>query len=84
MPVISRYEGYVISIRLRNKEHNLPHLHVRYGESEAVFNLENGELTEGMIPRKGQEYIKEFISHYHDKLILMWETQNFEKLPSLR
>ena len=45
MPVISRYEGYVISIRLRNKEHNPPHLHVRYGESEAVFNLENGELT---------------------------------------
>ena len=54
MPVLSRYEGYIISMRLRNKEHNPPHLHVSYGEHEAVFALEDGELLEGMIPRKGQ------------------------------
>lgn len=84
MPVLSRYEGYIISMRLRNKEHNPPHLHVSCGEHEAVFALEDGELLEGMIPRKGQEYMKKFIMHYHDKLMEMWETQNFEKLPSLK
>lgn len=83
MPVLSRYEGYIISMRLRNKEHNPPHIHVSYGECEAVFALENGELLEGMLPRKGQEYMKKFILHYHDKLMQMWETQNFEKLSPL-
>lgn len=83
MPVLSRYEGYTISMRLRNKEHNPPHIHVTYGEQEGVFSIETGELIEGMIPKRGQEYVKEFVLHYHDKLMDMWETQNFEKLPSL-
>ena len=83
MPVLSRYEGYIISMRLRQKEHNPPHLHVSYGNKEAMFSLEDGEMLEGMIPRKGQEYVKKFILHYKDRLMSMWETQNFEKLPSL-
>ena len=48
-----------------------------------MFLLLNGTILEGDIPSKGQELIKEFILHYQDKLITMWETQQFETLPSI-
>lgn len=83
MPVLSRYEGYIITMRLRNKEHNPPHIHVAYGNDEAIFTISDGEMSDGMIPKKGQKYIKEFILHYQDRLMEMWETQNFEMLPPL-
>lgn len=36
------------------------------------------------MPVKGQTYVKEFIEHYRDRLIKMWETQEFEVLPAIR
>jgi hypothetical protein len=29
------------------KQHNYPHIHVRFAEHEAVFRIPNGELLEG-------------------------------------
>lgn len=84
MPVLSRYKGYIISMRLKNKEHNPPHIHVTYGDDEGAFTINDGELYDGWIPKKGQKYIKEFILHYKDKLLEMWKTQDFVELPPLK
>ena len=35
------------------------------------------------MPNKGQKMVKEFIEHYRDRLLVMWETQQFEELPPL-
>lgn len=35
------------------------------------------------MPAKGQILVKEFIEHYRDKLLAMWETQQFEVLPPI-
>lgn len=80
MPTICRYEGYTIAMRLRSKEHEPPHVHISYGEKEAVFSLETGEMIDGMIPKKGQAWAKRFIIHYKDRLYEMWEKQNYERL----
>ncbi len=84
MPVIARFHGIVIKMYLRQKEHNPPHIHAIYGECVGMFSLENGEMFEGDVPAKGQLYVKEFIEHYRDRLIKMWETQEFEVLPEIR
>lgn len=83
MPVISRFHGIVIKMYLRQKEHNPPHIHAIYGECVGMFSLSDGEMFEGDIPTKGQQLVKKFIDHYRDKLIEMWETQQFEVLPSV-
>lgn len=46
MPVIARFNGVIIKMYLRQKEHNPPHI--------------------------------------RDKLIKMWETEQFEVLPEIR
>mgnify|MGYP006387406333 FL=1 len=83
MPVISRFYGIVIKMYLRKKEHNPPHLHAIYGEYMGMFSLENGEMFEGDMPSKGQVLVKEFIEHYRERLIMMWNTQQFEVLPPI-
>lgn len=83
MPVISRFYGIVIKMYLRQKEHNPPHIHAIYGECIGVFSLQNGEMFEGDIPLKGQALVKSFIEHYKERLLIMWETQQFEVLPPI-
>lgn len=81
MPVISRFNGIVIRMYLRQKEHNPPHIHAVYGEYIGLFSLLDGNMFEGDIPIKTQKMIKEFIIYYKERLIEMWKTQQFEVLP---
>ncbi len=81
MPVISRFHGITIKMYLRQKEHNPLHIHAIYEDCVGMFSLIDGEMFEGDIPSKGQQMVKEFIKHYRSKLLEMWETQDFEKLP---
>ena len=83
MPVISRFYGITIKMYLRQKEHNPPHIHAIYGEYVALFSLIDGEMFEGYIHMKGQQMVKEFVEYYRDRLLIMWETQNFEVLPPI-
>lgn len=83
MPVISRFEGIVIKMYFRTKEHNPPHIHAIYGEYIGVFSLKDGEMFQGDLPIKEQRLVKEFIDFYRDRLLVMWATQKFEMLPSI-
>jgi len=83
LPVIARFHGITIKMYLRQKEHNPPHIHAIYGEYIGMFSLEDGEMFEGDIPRKGQELIERFIAYYRERLYRMWETQEFEILPPI-
>lgn len=52
MPVISLFYGLIVSLYyFDNKQHKLPHIHVRYGEMEGVFAIEDGALIEGSLPK---------------------------------
>lgn len=83
MPVISRFEGIVIKMYFRTKEHNPPHIHAIYGEYIGVFSLKDGEMFQGDLPIKEQRLVKDFIDFYRDRLLVMWVTQKFEMLPSI-
>lgn len=83
MPVISRFQGIIIKMYLRQKEHNPPHMHAIYGEYIGMFSLSDGEMFEGDIPSKEQRLIKEFVLKYGEELLKMWETQQFFTLEPL-
>lgn len=83
MPVISRFQGIIIKMYLRQKEHNPPHIHAIYGEYIGMFSLSDGEMFEGDIPSKEQRLIKEFVLKYGEELLKMWETQQFFTLEPL-
>lgn len=83
MPVIARFNGITIRMYLRQKEHNPPHVHATYGEYLGLFSLYDGDMFEGDISFKEQRMVKDFILHYKDRLLEMWEEQSYELLPPI-
>ena len=83
MPTISVFYGITVVLRLRNKEHNPPHLHAYYGGYSAVFSIETGEMLQGLFTSKGKKLVKEFILKYQNELLEMWATNVFRQLPGL-
>ena len=84
MPTISTFYGIIILMHLRNKEHNPPHIHAIYGDEEATFYIESGEIYQGEFPKNGEKLVKQFIKQNKAKLLEMWETEKYEKLPPIK
>jgi len=65
------------------KEHEPSHLHALYGEHVGIFDLRTLEMTDGDLPGKAQELVKEWMARHQADLLKMWITQDFKKLPPL-
>ena len=83
MPEISRFYGIIIKMFFKPKEHEPSHIHALYGEYMGVFDLKTLTMTEGDLPKKAQELVKEWLTTHQMELLKMWEEQNIRKLPPL-
>ncbi|MFZ4524675.1 MAG: DUF4160 domain-containing protein [Chlorobium sp.] len=53
MPVISMFYGIIIQLLFYdNKEHNHPHIHAKYGEFAAAFDIETADILAGTLPSR--------------------------------
>ena len=84
MPTISQFYGILILMHISRKEHNPPHIHAIYGEYEATFAIDSGELLHGVFPAKGTILVKEFIGINRSSLLDMWNSETYRKLPPLK
>lgn len=74
MPTISMFYGIVVSLYFYdNKQHNLPHIHVRYQDTKAIFSIETSEMIEGDLPKKQQKLVLAWMEIHHDELVADWE-----------
>ena len=58
---------------LDNKQHNLPHLHVRYQDEEAVVSVIDGQLLDGTLKTNKMKLVQAWIEIHNDELIADWE-----------
>jgi hypothetical protein len=87
MPEISRFFGIVITMYA--KDHVPPHFHARYGDEQALFSIENGEVIEGSISRRALRLIQDWTELHRDELFFNYqesqkETPNFKKIAPLK
>ena len=80
MPTISIFYGITIMMYVTSKDHNPPHIHAFYGSESAPFLISTGEIMEGKFPKSGARLVKEFILHYQQELLEMWETETYKHL----
>lgn len=83
MPEISRFYGIVIKMFFKPKEHEPPHIHALYGEYIGIFDLKSHEMTDGDLPLKAQNLVKEWLQINESHLQKMWNSQKLSKLPPL-
>ena len=74
MPVISMFYGLIISMYyLDTKQHNHPHIHVKYGEQEAIYQIPDGFLLEGSLPSNKEKLIQAWIEIHKEDLMADWQ-----------
>ena len=56
-----------------NKKHNLPHIHVKYQEQEAVFTIPNGNIIEGSIKSNKRKLVEAWIEIHQEELMADWD-----------
>ncbi len=83
MPIIARFYGLIIKMYFQQSEHNPPHFHVIYGEYMGAIDIQTLNMIEGDLPQKAQALVKEWAAKHQDKLLHIWNTQEFVKLPPL-
>ena len=80
MPTIARFYNIIIKMHYLEDEHCPPHIHAWCNGNEGVFNISSCELIRGFLPNKIIGHVKDFINQHKDRLLEMWNKQNFEKL----
>ena len=83
MPEIARFYGIIIKMFFKPKEHDPAHIHALYNEFIGVFDIHTYEMTEGDMPLRAQQLVKEWLAVHKDELLKMWQTQHIVKLPPL-
>lgn len=74
MPVISMFYGLIVSMYfLDTKQHNLPHVHVRYNQTEGIYEIPNGNLLAGNLPVNKEKLVKAWIEIHQDELMANWQ-----------
>ncbi|MDD2652194.1 MAG: DUF4160 domain-containing protein [Sulfurimonas sp.] len=74
MAIISMFYGIIISMYyFDNKQHKIPHIHVKYQDEEAVFSIPNGEILEGTMKSSKRKLVVALIEIHQDELMADWE-----------
>lgn len=81
MPEICRFFGIVITMYYH--EHNPPHFHVRYNDLEAIFDIQEGAFSQGILPSRQARLVLAWYELHKDELLTMWNTKEFHSLKPL-
>lgn len=57
---------------LDNKQHNLPHINVKYQDEEAVISLIDGQLLEGTLKTNKMKLVQAWIEIHNEELMADW------------
>ena len=56
-----------------NKQHKLPHIHVKYQDDEVVISIPDGEILEGSIPKNKMKLVEAWVELHKEELMADWE-----------
>ena len=74
MAIISMFYGIIISMYyLYNKQHNLPHIHVKYQDEEAIISVPDGLLIDGILKANKMKIVQAWIEIHQEELLADWE-----------
>ena len=73
MPVISMFYGVIVMMYyFDNRRHHEPHIHIKYGDEEAVVTIPDGEVIEGTVRANKLKLVQAWIEIHQDDLMADW------------
>ena len=73
MPAISMFYGIIVYMYfMDNKQHKLPHIHVKYQNDEVIVTIPDGEILDDNIPKPQMKLLQAWIELHKDELLADW------------
>lgn len=73
MPSISSFYGIIVYMYFMDRgNHNLPHIHVKFQDDEAVIQIPNGNVLDGGLPTNKMKLVQAWIVLHQDELMANW------------
>lgn len=73
MPVISMFYGIIVRMfYFDTDQHQMPHIHVEYGEYKSVLSITEGEVLAGELPAAKLRLAQAWIEIHRDELAADW------------
>lgn len=63
----------IMMFYMDNKEHKLPHIHVRCQGEKSVFEIPSGKLLSGKIPSNKRKLVEAWIEIHQIELMKDWK-----------
>ena len=79
MPVISAFFGMLI--RVFHSDHEPPHIHVQYGEYEAIVEIRTGNVLKGKLPKRLSGMVKKWLELRRSEVMKAWEDARSHRMP---
>ncbi|MEZ4650465.1 MAG: DUF4160 domain-containing protein [Candidatus Eisenbacteria bacterium] len=74
MPAISMFYGLIVYMYfMDNKQHKLPHIHVKYQDAEVVVSIPDGRVLDGGIPASKMKLLEAWVELHQDELVANWQ-----------
>ena len=74
MPAISMFYGLIVYMYfMDNRQHKLPHIHVKYQNDEVIVSIPDGQILNGGIPPAKMKLLQAWIELHKDELVADWE-----------
>lgn len=70
MPLVSSFYGIFNYIYFR--DHNPPHIHVKYSGKEALIDIYIKEIIKGKIPLRAYKLVSEWIELHQTEILENW------------
>jgi hypothetical protein len=74
MAVIAMFYGIIVSMYyFDNRQHHVPHVHVKYQDQEVVLSIPDGQVLEGELKANKLKLVQAWIEIHQDDLMADWE-----------
>ena len=79
MPVISTFLGIIV--RVYHDDHEPPHVHVQYGEFEAIVEISTGRVLAGRLPPRVKRALIEWLRARRSAVTKAWQFARRHRTP---
>ncbi len=74
MAVIAMFYGIIVSMYyFDTRQHQRPHIHVKYQDEEVVLAIPDGEILAGSLKSNKMKLVQAWIEIHQDELMANWE-----------
>ncbi len=79
MPELCRFYGIVIHMYFG--DHSPPHFHARYGDQEAILDIDNLAVLRGRLPPRANGLVVEWAAQHQAELLEAWRRAERQENP---